>query len=198
MSQTPPPQTGASAAAGTVISAALEPLANGATKSNFAEQVQLYNAYLDDLGRIGSHHTQTRAFYVSIISVLLVFLSSSGSEKALLSIPLQGQLVISLLGIILCLAWFSHTLLFDSLYNVKFDNLRKMEKAFTFPYHIFEEEEKMLFPKKHALEGKNKYSWFTKIESIVALLVGVPFLIILIIVLFNIFAPHTHIIRDYF
>jgi len=38
--------------------------------------VVINKAYLDDLGRIGSHHTQTRAFYVSVISALLVLIAA--------------------------------------------------------------------------------------------------------------------------
>ena len=43
--------------------------------------LEKYKAYLENLNQIGNQHSQTRAFHVSIISALLVFLAFLGSKK---------------------------------------------------------------------------------------------------------------------
>jgi hypothetical protein len=44
-----------------------------------AAHVEMYKAYLEDLGRIGGRHENARKFYVSVISALFVFLSMAGT-----------------------------------------------------------------------------------------------------------------------
>lgn len=59
--------------------------------------LEIYKAYLDDLGRIGSRQEILRQFYLSVISALFVFLSLAGGTGVLASLqgvaePLSGDL----------------------------------------------------------------------------------------------------------
>jgi len=130
-----------------------------------------YKAYMDNLNAIGTQHSQTRAFYVSVISALLVFLSFVGSGKSSVErISYPGQLAVISLGIILCTAWYIHTRSFGKLYRAKFDILRQMEKDLAF--NTFEKELEKLY--------EYKYFFFTAIESMISLFVAIPFVILLI------------------
>lgn len=133
-----------------------------------------YKAYMDNLNAIGAQHSQTRAFYVSIISALLVFLSFvSSKDKAVEDITVPGQVAIIMLGIMLCIAWFVHILSFGKLYRAKFDILREMEKELAYP--IFKEE-------LHKL-SEYKFFFFTWIERMICLAIAIPFIILLIFLL---------------
>ena len=131
--------------------------------------LEQYKSYMNNLNEIGNQHSQTRGFYVSIISALLVFLSLTGPKEALGNISFIGQFAVALLGIILCIAWFIHTLAFGKLFYAKFYILKEMEKELHF--QIFDKEWKKL--------QEIKYTLLTKIESFVSLAVLIPFIILL-------------------
>lgn len=130
--------------------------------------LEQYKSYMVNLNEIGNQHSQTRAFYVSIISALLVFLSYTGSQKAF-AISITGQFAVALLGTILCVAWYIHTLSYGKLFFAKFFILKEMEKGL--PFQIFEKEWEKL--------EDIKFKQFMKIESFVSLAVAIPFIILL-------------------
>jgi hypothetical protein len=133
-----------------------------------------YKSYMDNLNAIGNQHSQTRAFYVSIISAILVFLSFvSDKDLSVEEIKTPGQITLIFLGIILCGAWFVHILSFGKLYRAKFDILRDMEKELAYP--IFEEEYKKL--------NEYNFFFFTRIERFICLVMAIPFFILVIFLL---------------
>lgn len=138
--------------------------------------LEQYKAYMNNLNEIGSQHSQTRAFYVSIISALLVFLSVTASKNESASMSMAGQLAVASLGIILCVAWYIHMLSYRKLFTAKFFILKEMENELYF--HIFEKE----WDKLESI----KYKQFIKIESFVSLAVAIPFIILLFVFIYRI------------
>lgn len=156
--------------------------------------IEQYKAYLDNVNEIGSQHTNTRAFYVSIISALLVFISLTGSKEGLYNIGVLVQVVVSIFAILLCIAWYFHIKSFGVLYLAKFDILRALEEIDSggkkILYPIFNKESDLLFgtkkEKEQIKEGKlkkKKFLKFTGIESTICLLLIIPFALILIYII---------------
>jgi hypothetical protein len=95
------------------------------------DQIQLYRAYLEDLGRIGGRHENLRTFYVSVISALFVFLSMAGKDSIFANVQGGVLVVVGVVGILVCLAWFEHMRSFGKLYRAKLQTLRLLEDAMT-------------------------------------------------------------------
>jgi hypothetical protein len=94
--------------------------------------VDLYKAYLDDFGRVGSRHETLRGFYLSVVSALFVFLSLGGSEPALLTIRRDVRIVAAVVGILICGSWFMHMWSFGALFKAKRKVLADAEVPFPF------------------------------------------------------------------
>src|SRR5258705_4862066 len=107
-------------------------------KDNTSLLLDQYKIYIESLNQVGTQHSQTRTFYVSIVSALLVFLSFLGSKDVNLTMSIPGQYAVSILGIILCFAWHVQLRSYRKIYRVKFTILREMEKQLPFP--VFERE----------------------------------------------------------
>ena len=143
-------------------------------KDNSTLLFEQYKVYIDSLNQVGTQHSQTRAFYVSIVSALLVFLSFLGSKNVNLAMGIPGQYAVSILGIILCFAWHIQLRSYRKLYRVKFTILREMEKQLPFP--VFEREWTEL--------EKSNYGVLLKTELFVSLAVALPFILLLCSLLF--------------
>ena len=102
--------------------------------------LELYKAYLDDLGRMGGRHEVARAFYLSVISALFVFLSLSGTTGPLVAVSAGVQIVVCLVGILISLVWFLHMCSFGTLFRAKKHMLVQAETEAKFPIKPFTEE----------------------------------------------------------
>lgn len=102
----------------------------------------IYQAYLEDLGRIGSRHETLRAFYVSLISALFVFLSLGGADGALIELRRQAQILIALIGALISVSWFLHMWSLAVLFSAKLHTLCEIEEKL--PLQPFSLERKYL------------------------------------------------------
>ena len=128
-------------------------------------QIRLYEAYLDDLGRIGDRHEKTRKFYISAMSALFVFLSMAGKDGIFVNVqgPVFG--VVAVVGILICVAWFEHMRSFGALYRAKFDTLRTLEK-WESPSRPFTIETEALTKSPSGPRKKWRYTPITFIDRI--------------------------------
>jgi hypothetical protein len=110
-----------------------------------------YKTYFQDLGNIGLRHENTRRFYLSVLSVLFVFLSMAGENGPLVSVKSDVQILVGIVGVILCSAWFVHMRSFGSIFLAKFKVLREIEKQLGL-FHVFDREYKHL----------KSFSWYNK------------------------------------
>ena len=146
----------------------MEPPTNSNREQRLLEQ---YKAYLQDVGNIGSRHASINTLYVSILSALLVFLSLTGGEHpALATTSRTAQVAVGIVAILLCAAWFAQLKSLGYLYKAKFDVLRKLEEQASL-HNCFQEELEHLDP---------KFFRFTAVERSVALLLAIPFFIVII------------------
>ncbi len=91
--------------------------------------IQIYQAYLDDIGRIGGRHENARTFYVSVMSALFVFLSMAGKDGIFVNVQGPVLRVVAVVGILICLAWFEHMRAFGALFGAKLKTVHKLEEA---------------------------------------------------------------------
>jgi hypothetical protein len=106
--------------------------------------VDLYKAYLEDLGRIGSRHENLRTFYVSIMSVLFGFLAMAGQQGALANVRGPILSLVGLVGIVICIAWFSHMRSFENVFEAKLETLRQLEETGNLGCKLFTTERERL------------------------------------------------------
>jgi hypothetical protein len=134
--------------------------------------LEQYKTYIGDLGNIGSRHTQTNTWYVSILSALLVFATLTTNSVALGSQAGNAtRAAVALLGILLSVVWRFHSQSFGHLYKAKFDVLREMEvEAQMFP--CYESELQHL--------SESKYFHLTRIERWLILALAIPFVCLLV------------------
>lgn len=93
-----------------------------------ADDIELYTAYLTDLGRIGERHENSRKFYISVMSALFVFLSLAGKDAVFVNVQDKVLGIVAVAGFLICLAWFEHMRSFGKLYFAKLSTLRKLEE----------------------------------------------------------------------
>ena len=143
---------------------------NGSGSAGGRELLEEYKLYIEDLANVGTRHTDTSKFYVSLISALLVFLSLAGPDKPLGFVGDAAVIAISLLAVLLCVFWFLTIRSYSQLYKAKFEVLRDMETDLS--YHCFEEE----WTRLEEMEFKP----VTRLEQAVTLLMTIPFLVVMV------------------
>ncbi len=89
--------------------------------------LEQYKAYFQDVGNIGSRHENCRRFYLSIVSVLFVFLSMTGEDGPFMNVKFAIQEVVGVFGLLLCIVWIMHMQSFAAIFRAKFKVLREIE-----------------------------------------------------------------------
>jgi len=131
-----------------------------------AEKIEQYNAYLRDMGNLGSRQETARGFFLSILSALLA-LSAFAGEPGHSNDPGSLQsVVVGFGGIAVSALWCAHTLSFGALYGRKFQTLERMEAELPFQNYKADYEE---------LKENWKYLPLTLIECVAAGVFGVLF-----------------------
>lgn len=155
-------------------------MANGnGAKQQADVQIQLYNAYLEDLGRIGGRHENSRKFYISVMSALFVFLSMAGKDGVFVNVQGAVLVIVAIVGILVCVAWFEHMRSYGILYLAKLGTLRTLEEDMEKdrPLMPFTVETEAL--KKHdqrEAHVKFRYTPLTVVDRIVPVVCALLFL----------------------
>ena len=139
------------------------------TKEQLETILSLYKAYLEDLGRLGSRHETLRAFYLSVISALFVFLSLASPTGALPTISEGVKQLVGGVGILMSVSWGLHMWSFAGLYKAKFSVLSAGERDFLFKPFTAEQEALKKFQRPR----------LTVIDRFVAGIFAVLFLVLL-------------------
>jgi hypothetical protein len=128
---------------------------NNQSNTNTIEQ---YKCYLQDIGNIGTRHENSRRFYLSVVSALFVFLSMTGENGPFLNMKFAVQIIVGIVGGIMCIVWVIHMQSFRAIFKVKFKVIVEIEKENRL-LNIFEREHKYL-------NSDNHYNPLTVIDSI--------------------------------
>ena len=101
----------------------------------------LYQAYLEDMGRIGARHETLRQFYVSVISAVFVFLAMAGSEGVFHAVQGAVLVTVAFVGMIICVSWFLQMGSFARLFTAKRATLCRLEQRLPFQLFATEDDE---------------------------------------------------------
>lgn len=95
------------------------------------QEVAIYKAYLDDLGRLGGRHEVLRAFYLSIVTALTAIIGLTGPTGPLSGRSAQIQLGVGAVGLLVALLWSAHMASFGSYFKAKKLTLVDLEQGWT-------------------------------------------------------------------
>jgi hypothetical protein len=109
------------------------------TKDDREVLLLLFQAYLEDMGRIGARHETLRQFYVSLVSALFVFLAMAGKDGLFQEVRGAVLIMATAVGIFICVSWLLHMGSLASLFRAKRATLSEIEKQF--PFQLFASED---------------------------------------------------------
>lgn len=137
-------------------------------QSHLLEQ---YKMYIEMMDRISERRGKTNAFYLSLLSGLLTLLSFSANVEILGSSQYVFLLLLSSLGLALCVVWWVNINSYKQLNSLKFKVINEMEQELPFPcYH---REWEILGQEK---KKSRQYRRLTKVEKYIPLILAIPYL----------------------
>lgn len=129
-----------------------------------------YKLYVEMTDRLTARRSDTNKFYLTLLTGLFAVVSfvveKSGLQIAEKNLVLVG---IGLLGIVLCVIWFSNIRSYRLINSCKFQVINEMEKDLPFPSYT--REWKLLTG-----EDKHRYLQFTAIERVVPFAIAILYL----------------------
>jgi hypothetical protein len=135
--------------------------------------LQEYKMYVQMADNVSARRAQANAFFISVLSALLVFLSFiAGAEMSELTVSV-GYVAISVLGILLCFVWYVNIASYRQLNSGKFKVIHEMEAKL--PFQCYRREWEILGQG----ESSKKYLPLTHIERYIPLVLSIPFLLML-------------------
>jgi hypothetical protein len=140
---------------------------------HFLEQYKLYVRMADN---VSSRRSQTNAFFISVLSALLVILSLTGEKSLLKDLQDLVFLSTSLMGLLLCWVWALSIRSYRQLNSGKFAVIHEMEQQL--PFRCYGREWEIL----GRGEKSKKYVRLTRVERYVLILLAAPFLLIVVYV----------------
>jgi hypothetical protein len=137
--------------------------------NNLLEQYKLYVEMMDRVTLRRGHANQ---FYLSLLSALLGVLTLFSDSQKSLAYPKTLFLLLSLLGLVLCISWWITIHSYKQLNYLKFKVIHEMEKELPFPCYVreWEIEDKLTI----------KYRRLSKVEKFIPILLGFIYLILVI------------------
>jgi len=127
-----------------------------------------YKLYVEMVDRISERRMQTNKFYISLLSGLLALLS------ILVSVGKFNQslifIIVSLLGMALCILWHINIRSYRQLNSGKFKVIHEMEQHLPFP--CYGREWELLGEGKE----KSKYLQLTRVEKYIPLILAIPYI----------------------
>lgn len=138
-----------------------------------------YKLYVEMTDRNSQRRSITNKFYITVLTGLLAFISWNTSCSQLCDIFEHLLLLISLLGLFLCIIWFININSYKQLNKGKFKVILEMENQLPFPCYSREWD---------ILEcGKNhrNYLPYTKIEKLIPALIAILYMFLLLYSIYN-------------
>jgi|Deesub1362A_J573_1020465.scaffolds.fasta_scaffold04659_7 hypothetical protein len=143
--------------------------------------LEQYKLYVEMADRISERRMQTNKFYISLLSGLLALLS------ILVSVGKLNQtlifVIVSLLGIALCILWHINIRSYRQLNSGKFKVIHEMEQNLPFP--CYDKEWEILGEVKE----KSKYLQLTRVEKYIPLILSIPYIFLFLYTLASLLIP---------
>ena len=134
--------------------------------------IEQYKMYVESADKVSERRGQTNAFYISVLTGLLIVLSLIVEKNIFTDQSILVMLTIGLLGCFLCLVWWYNIQSYRQLNSAKFKVIHDIEKHL--PYACYDIEWDHL----GRGEDSSKYRRLTVIEKFVPLLLAIPYLIL--------------------
>jgi len=135
--------------------------------------IELYKAYVADLGNIGSRYATANSFYMTVVTALLGVLALAESSKPFADMRVEIIVCVSIAGIILCWIWGKTIEFFGQLFAAKFQVVRWMENRLHLGYQPFVAE-------RAVLDAMN-VEWLLQNERRVPMLLAVLFGVLIVL-----------------
>jgi len=143
--------------------------------------LEQYKLYVEMADRISERRMQTNKFYISLLSGLLALLS------ILVSVGKLNQtlifVIVSLLGIALCILWHINIRSYRQLNSGKFKVIHEMEQFLPFP--CYDREWEVLGESKE----KTKYLQLTRVEKYIPVILAIPYIFVFLYTLASLLIP---------
>lgn len=147
-------------------------------QEHLLEQYKLLVTMADN---VSARRAQTNSFYITVLSALLAILSLAREN-----IVSEAQniifLVVSVLGMVLCIVWKININSYGQLNTGKFKVIHEMEAQL--PFACYDREWEFL----GAGQDSKKYLQLTKVEQYIPYLLAVPYLLLLVYSLYGLSA----------
>jgi hypothetical protein len=149
------------------------------------ELLEIYKLHVEMSDKVSERRGKTNQFYVSLLSAILVGIGFFLKELDTLSFIRTELflLIVSILGISLCVLWWFNIKSYRQLNTLKFRALHELEAKLAYSFY---EREWILAGKKEKAENDEinrkriKYFQLTKVEQFSPLLLAIPYLSLLI------------------
>ncbi|MDD4984860.1 MAG: hypothetical protein PHQ43_03580 [Dehalococcoidales bacterium] len=132
--------------------------------------LEQYKLYVEMTDNISDRRDRSNAFYLTLLSGLLVVVSAIaaiwGADSPLAALMAIG---IGVVGVLLCAVWFINIRSYRQLNTGRFAVIHRMEQEL--PFACYDEEWEVLGRGK----DKSKYWPFTHVEKWVPVIMGVPY-----------------------
>lgn len=152
--------------------------------ANYKEHLlKQYELYVQMADKISERRDKANVFYTTLLTGLFAVVSIVGSienHDSLLSTI--GILLVSMVGILLCIIWYFNIESYRQLNSGKFKIIHKMEK--NLPFRCYDEEWEVL----GRGQDSKKYRRLTRVEHFVPLVLAVPYLGLALCFLFRLCA----------
>lgn len=134
--------------------------------------VEEYKLYIEMMDRTSSRRLETNKFYISLLTALLGALAFILENK--ISVDTQSIVLfaISILGILLCLVWSVNIRSYRQINSLKFEVIHELEVLL--PFACYKREWDIL------RGGKKTYRRLTNVELYIPLILGLPYLVLMI------------------
>lgn len=140
--------------------------------------LEQYKLYVEMADRVSARRTEANKFYISILSALLAFLAFVIGKNLCVGYEKLVMISFSILGLLLVGIWFLNVRAYRQLNTGKFKVIHELEKSL--PFKCYDREWEIL----GRGEGK-EYKTLTKLESYVPIIIGIPYMLLLIYFIFN-------------
>ncbi len=143
--------------------------------------LEQYKLYVEMADRISERRMQTNKFYISLLSGLLALLSILVSVGGLNQYLIF--IIVSLLGIALCVLWHINIRSYRQLNSGKFKVIHEMEQFLPFP--CYDREWEVLGEGKE----KTKYLQLTRVEKYIPVILAIPYIFLFLYTLASLLIP---------
>jgi hypothetical protein len=108
--------------------------------------MDLYKAYLSDLGSVGARYSTANSFYMTVVTALLGVLALIQANKPFSDMRVEIVVTVAAFAVVICWIWRKTIDFYGDLFAAKFDVLREMEKQL--PFQVFAAERQLLADRK--------------------------------------------------